>query len=496
MNCVLFFSVGAFLVVAHEDKILRSIPRFSPHRSRVRSTEVNRNPNVAPLKSDYTYRTLYFDQKIDHFGFAQDKTFKNRYLLADQFWNRNGGPIFFYTGNEGDIEWFCKNTGFMWDIAPQFNAMLVFAEHRYYGKSMPFGSDSYKNSSVLNFLSSEQALADFTELISFIKATIPGASKSPVVAFGGSYGGMLSAWFRIKYPNIVVGSLAASAPIWQFKDITPCNAFNDVASATWARVSETCVSNANKGYSTLEEVGANAAGLKFISSTFHLCDPLTSMADVKSFKSFLSDMYVDFAEVDYPYPASFLADLPAWPVKEACKSLLSPLSGKPLLEALAKVTNLYFNYTGAAKCVDWKGEGSTASLGYLGWNYQSCTEMVMPMCSNGTGMFYNMDWDFQAFSDDCFKQFGVRPRQDWVKHQYWGTDLSAASNIIFSNGDLDPWSSGGVTEYISESVVSILIKEGAHHLDLRASNQGDTSYVREARTREINIIKEWLELTP
>ncbi len=31
----------------------------------------------------------------------------------------------------------------MWDIAPIFNAMVVFAEHRYYGQSLPYGNASY-----------------------------------------------------------------------------------------------------------------------------------------------------------------------------------------------------------------------------------------------------------------------------------------------------------------------------------------------------------------
>jgi lysosomal Pro-X carboxypeptidase len=38
----------------------------------------------------------------------------------------------------------------------------------------------------LGYLSSEQALADFAELITFIKSTTTGAADSPVVAFGGS----------------------------------------------------------------------------------------------------------------------------------------------------------------------------------------------------------------------------------------------------------------------------------------------------------------------
>jgi len=67
-----------------------------------------------------------------------------KFLYNDTYWNRReNGPIFFYTGNEGLIEVFAENTGFMWDIAPEFGALVLFAEHRYYGDSMPFGNDSF-----------------------------------------------------------------------------------------------------------------------------------------------------------------------------------------------------------------------------------------------------------------------------------------------------------------------------------------------------------------
>jgi lysosomal Pro-X carboxypeptidase len=39
---------------------------------------------------------------------------------------------------------FANNTGFMWENAQAFNAMVIFVEHRYYGESMPYGKQSFK----------------------------------------------------------------------------------------------------------------------------------------------------------------------------------------------------------------------------------------------------------------------------------------------------------------------------------------------------------------
>ncbi|KAK5868944.1 hypothetical protein PBY51_009915 [Eleginops maclovinus] len=477
VTCILTLCLGCLHVIAHKQQL------FSRRGGSNSSTE-----------SPISYETLYFDQKIDHFGFLEDGTFKHRYLVADKHWQQPGGPILFYTGNEGDITWFCNNTGFMWEIAEELGAMLVFAEHRYYGESLPFGQYSYSDGKHLNYLTSEQALADFAVLIQNMKGSLPAAQQSPVIAVGGSYGGMLAAWFRMKYPNIVVGALAASAPIWQFPGMVACGDFYKIVTQDFAVSGYNCEANIKKSWKAINNVSSTVSGLQWLSEEFSLCTPLKNKNDAVGFKSWLQETWVNLAMVDYPYESDFLQPLPPWPIKVVCTHLaLDPsVSDYQLLHGVSEAAKVYYNYTGSSSCLNIS-QTATESLGLLGWFYQSCTEMVMPMCTDGVqDMFEPEEWNFQAFSDECYTMFGVRPRADWAETVYGAKDIASHSNIIFSNGGLDPWSSGGVTYNITDTLVSIMIPDGAHHLDLRYSNDKDTPPVREARALEVKYFREWI----
>ena len=167
-----------------------------------------------------TYQTLYFDQKVSHYNYKMaGKTYKQKYLLDTTTWDKSSkGPILMYCGNEGPIEMFYKNAGFYNDVvSKELKGMLVYPEHRYFGVSMPFGDQktSYLKENLV-YLTTEEAMMDFVEFVKFIKKSY--CEDCPVVVFGGSYGGMLASWMRMKYPFIIDAAHAASAPIYYYRN--------------------------------------------------------------------------------------------------------------------------------------------------------------------------------------------------------------------------------------------------------------------------------------
>ncbi|CAJ0598098.1 unnamed protein product [Cylicocyclus nassatus] len=409
-----------------------------------------------------------------------DKLIYYRWLLNNTYY-KPGGPIFFYTGNEGDVEGFATATGMMWDLAPMFNAAIIFAEHRFYGASLPFGNESYSSIENMGYLTSEQALADFAALLFTLKTPNNGMPVSypkstTVIAFGGSYGGMLSAWFRIKYPHVVTGAWAASAPLLYFRGgNVDQGAFDAITTNTFVNAGCNRYIVAHS-WNAILNLSSTAEGRDFLNTQFNI-DPkskINSTADGWNLNYYFREAIEYMAMVDYPYPTGFLKPLPAWPVKVACSFMSTPgdsFSDKELATRMYYASNVYYNHTGSLKynCIDPDvcGDPGTSGLGgaQLGWPWQECSEIVIDMCSRGGKN------DF--FWDEC------------------QTDSTALlieqCNATFaSQGELDPWSGGGYATNspgVSQDrgIYVMKIPGSAHHLDLRTPNTCDPNTITNAR---------------
>jgi lysosomal Pro-X carboxypeptidase len=103
-------------------------------------------------------------------------------------------------------------------------------------------------------------------------------------------------------------------------------------------------------------------------------------------------------------------------------------------------------------------------------------------------MFISEPFDYDAFTKDCQTKYKLTPRYKWVWDYLGGNDIQrdfqSISNIIFSNGQLDPWTAGGLRDTIkgNDKIDIIYIQQAAHHLDLREPNdEHDPVYVKVAR---------------
>ena len=214
---------------------------------------------------------------------------------------------------------------------------------------------------------------------------------------------------------------------------------------------------------------------------------------------------------DYPYPTNFDAPLPGYPVTAAC-AILADSTPANALALLGQAVGLFFNGTASAastvsavdsdslscfdpasefiECADQTGCG----LGPDGtaWDYQVCTQFVYLPSTNGkSDMFPPREFTLSDLTAYCSAKYGVTPDPDVLRIEFGGDAiLNTASNIVFSNGRLDPYHNGGFLPSASAagavrspvpglqvqqlfhaggaqpaaSITPLLIEKAAHHL--------------------------------
>lgn len=105
-------------------------------------------------------------------------------------------------------------------------------------------------------------------------------------------------------------------------------------------------------------------------------------------------------------------------------------------------------------CIDGEGQGGIPGGGpgpasWGSWGYQSCTETLHQFSSMRKGHgFRDFSFDMAKARDECLSTFDVTPDPWWSENHFGGyaigDGLAGATNLIWSNGGLDPWHGGGL----------------------------------------------------
>ncbi|KAE8691821.1 putative Serine carboxypeptidase S28 family protein [Hibiscus syriacus] len=481
LQCLQFMVMVLSILFTGTEAGRLDIPRLSPTRG-----TLIENPEIMSSKAvSDDLQTFYYPQTLDHFNYQPQSyaTFEQRYVMNFKHWGGANGsaPILAYLGAEAPLDGDLTVIGFLSDNAIRFNALLVYIEHRYYGKSIPFGSreEAFKNASTLGYFNSAQAIADYAEIIMHIKKKL-NAFYSPVIVIGGSYGGMLASWLRLKYPHVALGALASSAPILYFDKITPRGAYFSVVTKDFKEASETCYRTIRNSWSVIDKIASQPHGLSILSSKFKTCKPLKSSSELKNE---LGNMYATAAQYNQP---------PRYPVTVVCGGIDGANEKQDIL---SKIFAGVAAYRVNRSC--YINQPTNGSETAVGWRWQTCSEMVIPIGIGKNTMFQEQPFDLNSFIEQCMRLYGVPPRPHWVTSYYGGHDIKLilqrfGSNIIFSNGLRDPYSRGGVLENISESIIAIHTVNGSHCLDILPEKESDPEWLVRQRETEVMIIKRWI----
>ncbi len=306
-----------------------------------------------------------FNVTLDHFQYsAPAERLGLRFLSYSAFANSSTAPVLFYAGNEGSVELFYNATGAMFEHAAALQAHVLFVEHRYYGSSLPFGVNGSFTARGLRFLTIEQALADYSEVMTMLPTVLKctgtraraAGGGCDVVLFGGSYGGMLAAWHRLKYPQLSAGAIASGAPIDFYPGTGVQQLFEEAVADTYERYGAHagCADALRAALAAAESASPSQLGQAGVRA----CAPLGADA-AERFAFYARGALASLAMADYPYAVDFIAPLPANPVQAACAALLSvgrPASAEGLLQALNAAVLVLVNASSDLRCLDLQAE--------------------------------------------------------------------------------------------------------------------------------------------
>src|SRR3990167_2391328 len=424
----------------------------------------NKNAGLRLWAENSKISTGIFKQLVDHTDPKLGR-FSQRYYVDETYSESDQSPVFFHLCGESTCTPNSLN-GSLREMAKKYHAKLISLEHRYYGASLPrttFTTDDLK------FLTTDQALQDAAAFQKFFMRN--DNWKGKWIVFGGSYPGSLSAYYRLKYPELVAGALASSAPVLAKEN------FEEYDAHVTQVAGPVCADKMRAAYRQIESVMSDPARMTVIKRSFGV----ENLRNDTDFLFLVAD--IGSAAVQYGYKNMF------------CNMLQQ---GQDPLTGYAEFAKYFYNAWGIDDPVSLAIQGAESEnpadyadgLGMRQWYYQSCIEY---------GYWKNAHHDpakstrssavnAAYFHDVCKRLFGIttNANTDLINSQFYRPLLdSTTSRIFFTNGSTDPWSRLSLTpangNATNKNLAYYTIEGAAHCDDLRQPRDNDSAALKSAR---------------
>jgi pimeloyl-ACP methyl ester carboxylesterase len=442
-----------------------------------------------------------FQQAIDHpvGDVPSPGNFNQRYWVSTGYATGPESPVIFYFCGEAPCD--AAYAESMGDIAKTLNAAIVVLEHRYYGASLPYPDLTLEH---MKYLTIHNALEDAAAFEQYAKANL--GLKGKWIAVGGSYPGMLAAFYRAKHPELVVGAWASSAPVLVQKSFTGYDLVASRALGTDCdllfRQALGAAAAAFDNPATRDKVSTDLFGgpmdadkATFLQSISNVAMGAAQYGQQRALCSALSQH--DDAPLDglvgYLHPP-LVSDDPPPPPQEVDAgdpdAAPPPAPRASLPFALAKGDPRSFMPA-------IRLPSATDSFAGSEWFYQVCTEVGFYQVKNPdrhqTVLSDLIDDGF--FDRQCDQMVHRRPDVATTKATYYDPLLSGkVTNVLFVNGSDDPWSSLSFTDpsAMTQGNSAYVVQHGSHCEDLYNLTSTSLLGVFEVHKKFHDAAKQWL----
>ncbi|XP_057643027.1 thymus-specific serine protease [Chionomys nivalis] len=443
----------------------------------------------------------WLEQPLDPFNASDRRTFLQRYWVNDRHRVGQDAPVFLHIGGEGSLGPGSVMAGHPAALAPAWGALVISLEHRFYGLSMPAGG---LDTAQLRYLSSRHALADVASARQALTRLLNVSASSPWICFGGSYAGSLATWTRLKFPHLVFAAVASSAPLSAVLDF---HAYNEVVARSLTQVaiggSLECLAAASAAFAEVERLlRSGPATQAVLKEELGACGSLDLTEDQGELLGALQALVGGTVQYDGQAGAPLS-------VRQLCGLLLGDSSNRshstPYL-GLRRAVQIVLRSLGQ-RCLSFSRAETVAQLrttepqvsgvGDRQWLYQTCTEFGFYVTCEGPPCPFSQLPALPSQLDLCEQVFGLSAasvaQAVTQTNSYYGGQTPGATQVLYVNGDTDPWHVLSVTQDLGPSEPALLIPGASHCFDMAPVRPSDSLSLRLGRQRIFQQLQVWLK---